>query len=70
MIVDEDEGGGRELKRPAHDFPGIDGGMIHGAVSPPFRSDENVALVEIEGAKLLPRRMGQGGAQIGDQGGP
>ncbi|MNL35991.1 hypothetical protein D3C87_1580560 [compost metagenome] len=70
MIVHEDHGRGRQLKGPPHDFPRIDRRVIHGAVHSHLLADQDIALVEIEGTKLLPRRMGQSGAKIGDQGGP
>lgn len=59
MIMDEDHGRGGQLQRTPHHFPDVDRGMIHGAVRPMLLAHQDVALVEVEHAKLLPGLVGQ-----------
>ena len=47
MIMDQDQGRGRQLQRPAHDFTRVDGSMVHGAVIAEFVQDQLVLAVRV-----------------------
>ena len=70
MVVHKDQGRGRQFQRALDDFARIDRGVIDRAFGPEFVPKQDVLLVEIQGAELLSRFVGQGRANIGDQGGP
>lgn len=70
VVVHQDDGGGGEFERTAHDLAGIDGRVIHRSAALHLICDQRVALVQKEDAKLLARFVGHGGMTVLDDRGP
>ena len=67
VVVHQDDGGGRQLQRPAHDLARIDRRVVDGAVVGDLVGDQLVLAVEVEDADLLARLVLQRHAHIGKQ---
>ena len=70
MVVDEDQGGCGELKRPPDHLPRIDGRMVDGPIGHQLVAEQDVAAIKIKRPELLARQMGERGPRIGQQGRP
>ena len=64
VIMDQNQGAGRQFQRAAHDLARIDGDVIDGAAGLFLIRDQHVLAVEIEDAELPDLAMGHGGVAI------
>ena len=67
VVVGEDHRAGVQFQGAPHHLPGIDRGMVDGAVAHPLIGDQPVLLVEEQHPELLARGAREGGPQVGLQ---
>ncbi len=68
MIVSYDHARGAELESPAQDFPRVERSVVNRAWGARFGREQLVARIKEEHRDLLPRRVGEQHAEVGNDG--